>query len=338
MEKIKTVAYVPEHIEVEEAGENTVNVSIYPFETGYAVTLAHPLRRLLFNSTVGYAPTAVKIEGVNHEFDSLRGMLEDVAMFIINLKNMRFKINSDEDRVEVSYTIEGNREVKGADLTNDIVDVVNKDAYLCTVNEDAKLDFTIIVQKGIGYVPSEEIRDKFPNDFIAIDAFFTPVKRAVYNIEKVLVDDNPNYEKIVFTIETDGQVTPAAALKNSVEAMYAQMSIFNNLLDISGTTKSEAPKSIDGIESLVAKVDVLNLSARSSNCLSRADIEYVGELALMQEAEVRRLKNLGKKSLDEIKSVMADYGYPIDEELPSDIVSVLKEKIDELKANSKEGE
>ena len=337
MEKIKTSAYMPENIEVEEVAENTVKIYAYPFEAGYAVTLAHPLRRLLFNSTVGYAPTAVKIDGVTHEFDSLRGMLEDVAMFIINLKNIRFKINSDEDRVEVNYSFDGGREIKGSDLVNDVVSIINTDAHLCTINEDAKLEFSVVVQRGIGYVPSEDIRDDFASEYIAIDAFFTPVKRAVYDIEKVLVDDNPNFEKIVFTVETDGLVTPVEALKNSVEAMYAQMSIFNDVLDLTGVTPKETKKQVEGLDNLLSSIDVLNLSARSTNCLSRANIEYVGELALMKEAEVRTLKNLGKKSLDEIKSVMADYGYPVDEDLNLEISTALRLQIDELKSKTTEG-
>ncbi|EOH7740371.1 DNA-directed RNA polymerase subunit alpha, partial [Campylobacter jejuni] len=162
------------------------------------ITLAHPLRRLLYTSTIGYAPTAIHIDGVAHEFDSMRGMLEDVALFIINLKKLRFKLKSDSNKEIVEFSFKGPKEIYGKDLNNDQVEVVNTDAYLATINEDAELKFTLIIEKGIGYVPSEEIKELL-NDpkFIALDAFFTPVREATYDIEKVLFEDNPDYEKVV---------------------------------------------------------------------------------------------------------------------------------------------
>ena len=175
MRKITTSAHMPTEIKVENVSENVAKIIAYPFETGYAVTLAHPLRRLLYTSTVGFAPTAVKIEGVSHEFDSMRGMLEDVAAFIINLKGLRFKIKSDSKREVVEYVFKGPKEIYGKDLLNDVVEIVNPEGYLATINEDAELKFTLVVEKGIGYVPSEEIRDYVDGDFIALDAFFTPI-------------------------------------------------------------------------------------------------------------------------------------------------------------------
>ena len=174
MRKITTSAHMPTEIKVENVSENVAKIIAYPFETGYAVTLAHPLRRLLYTSTVGFAPTAVKIEGVSHEFDSMRGMLEDMAAFIINLKGLRFKIKGDSLREVVEYSFKGPKEIYGSDLNNDAVEIVNPSAYLATINEDADLKFTLIIEKGIGYVPSEEIRENLDADFIALDAFFTP--------------------------------------------------------------------------------------------------------------------------------------------------------------------
>ncbi|MBQ7270905.1 MAG: DNA-directed RNA polymerase subunit alpha, partial [Campylobacter sp.] len=243
MRKITTSAHMPTEIEVVNVSENVAKVIAYPFETGYGVTLAHPLRRLLFTSTVGFAPTAVKIEGVSHEFDSMRGMLEDVAAFIINLKALRFKIKGDSKREVVEYSFKGPKEIYGKDLTNDIVEIVNPDSYLATINEDAELKFSLVVEKGIGYVPSEEIRDYIDSDYIALDAFFTPVTKAVYDIENVFVEDNPDFEKIVFTITTDGQVSAIDAFKNALEAMYQQMSVFKGIvdIDISNTLGKQIP-------------------------------------------------------------------------------------------------
>ncbi len=335
MKKIATSPYIPTEIEIEEISENKAKIVAYPFESGFAITFAHPLRRLLLSSTVGYAPTALYIKGVSHEFDSVRGMFEDVAHFIINLKNIRFKIKSDEDIVELDYSFKGPKEIKGADLQNDQVEIITPDKYLATLNEDGSLNFTLIVQKGIGYIPSEDIREGLKEGFISLDAFFTPVRRAVYNIEKVLIEDNPNYEKIVFEIETDGQVTPIEAFKNALVVMYDQMAIFNKVLNLNIQPKIEHVDTKE-LNKLLRKIDDLELSVRSFNCLEKANIQYIGELALMSEQELKNLKNLGKKSLEEIKEVMSKEGYPIDQELPADMVKALSEKIKELKSKSSE--
>ncbi len=199
MKKFAETPFLPTEVEIEAISDNEAKISAYPFEDGFAITLAHPLRRLLLSSSVGYAPIAVKIEGASHEFDSLRGMLEDIAIFVINLKNIKFKINGDKEQVVVEYSFNGPREIRGEDLINSDVEVVSKDAHLATINSDCNLTFSVIIQKGIGYMPSEDIRDIVGADYIPIDAFFTPVKKVVYDIEKMLVEDNPNFEKAVFT-------------------------------------------------------------------------------------------------------------------------------------------
>ncbi len=325
---------MPTEIEVKNIAENIAQISAYPFESGFAITLAHPIRRLLYSSTVGFATTAVKIEGVTHEFDSIRGMVEDVALFIINLKNIRFKLKNDEKKAVINYSFTGPKEIRGEDLQNDEVEVVNPDAYLATINEDAELNFSIIVEKGIGYVPSEDIRD-LVDEYIAIDAFFTPVKKAVYDIQNILVEDNPNFEKIVFTVETDGQISPIDAFRNSLEAMQAQMSVFNSILDTEQSGVSESASGSIEIKKLLQPVAELNLSARSFNCLDRAEVKYIGELVLMSDTQIKSLKNLGKKSLEEIKNAMEEIGFPIGTELSEDAAGILKKKIENLKSESK---
>ena len=331
MRKITTSAYMPTEISVESISENVARITAYPFETGYAVTLAHPLRRLLYSSTVGFAATGVKIEGVSHEFDSMRGMLEDVAQFIINLKNIRFKLKNESEREVVEYSFKGPKEIKAGDLKNDVVDVVNPDAYLATINEDAELKFSVIIQKGIGYVPSEEIRDNTEEGYIALDAFFTPVKKAVYELVNVLVEDNPDYEKIIFTVTTDGQVGAIEAFKHAIASMYQQMSVFIGDLNIDVSAGLNAQASGSEHAKLLQSIEELNLSARSSNCLDKAEIRFIGELALMDENELKELKNLGKKSLDEIKAVMQEIGYPVGGDLGGG-KEQLKKKIADLKS------
>jgi DNA-directed RNA polymerase subunit alpha len=332
MKKFVDTPFLPTEVEIERISENSAKISAFPFESGYAITLAHPLRRLLMSSSVGYAPIAVKIDGAGHEFDSIRGMLEDIAVFIINLKNIKFKINSDEEQVEVEYSFDGAKEIIGSDLNNSEVEVFSPDAPVATINSDCNLTFKVIIQKGIGYMPSEDIREIVGTDYIPMDAFFTPVKKVVYDIEKMLVEDNPNFEKAVFTVETNGQISPVDAFKEAVTVMYSQMSVFNKVFDLSEVSVNESTEDTVELKDLIAKIEDLNLSARSFNSLDRSGIKFLGELVLMSEVEVKNIKNLGKKSFDEISEKLDSLGFPVDSTLPENIASALRKKLEQLKA------
>jgi len=324
---------MPTEVEVNEISANRAEIVAYPFESGYAVTLAHPLRRLILGSSIGYAPISIKIEGAAHEFDTIRGMHEDVAVFIINLKNIRFKIKDESDRVELNYSFSGHKEVTAQDLNNDQVEVVNGDLPLATLNEDAELNFTVVIARGIGYVPSEELREDVDPEAIALDAFFTPVRKANYKIEPVLVEDNPNFEKIVFDIETDAQIGPVEAFTNALEVMNKQLSVFNGVLDVD--ISSPAPRRSGDeseIKPFLQPVDSLGLSARSFNSLDRAGIKYLGELVLMSETEIKNIKNLGKKSLDEINECLVEHGFGPEFELAESTRANLVKKLEQLKA------
>ena len=332
MKKFADTPFLPTEVEIETISDNEAKISAYPFESGFAITLAHPLRRLLLSSSVGYAPIAVKIEGASHEFDSLRGMLEDIAIFIINLKNIKFKINSEAEQVVVEYSFDGPKEIKGEDLINSDVEVVSPDVHLATINADCNLTFSVIIQKGIGYMPSEDTRDIVGPDYIPVDAFFTPVKKVVYGIEKMLVEDNPNFEKAVFNVQTNGQISPITAFKEAVSVMYAQMSVFNKVFDLSEVTVSDAGEEPVELKDLVIKIDDLNLSARSFNSLDRAGLKFLGELVLMSEVEVKNIKNLGKKSYDEIAEKLESLSFPVEDTLPENVASALRRKLEQLKA------
>ncbi len=336
MKKIKVTPSLPEHVEVNEIGENRSEVIAYPFENGYAITLAHPLRRLILGSSVGYAPISVKIEGASHEFDSIRGMHEDVAVFIINLKNIRFKLPKGVQRAKLNYKFSGTRNIIASDLITDEVDVVNPDAFLATLNEDAELNFTVVVAKGLGYVQSEDLKDEIDIDAIALDAFFTPVKKANYRIDNVLVEDNPNYEKIIFDIETDGQISPVDAFTNALETMYKQLSVFNGVLDVEiNATPVKRTTDDSELKPYLEQIDSLGLSARSFNSLDRSGIQYIGELVLMSANEIKNIKNLGRKSLDEIAECLDNLGYGEDFELQDSTRATLVKKIEQLKESSK---
>ncbi|RRS32882.1 MAG: DNA-directed RNA polymerase subunit alpha [Epsilonproteobacteria bacterium (ex Lamellibrachia satsuma)] len=333
MRKIKVAPFMPTEVEVNEISENHAEIIAYPFESGYAVTLAHPLRRLILGSSIGYAPISVKIEGAAHEFDTIRGMHEDVAVFIINLKNIRFKIKDDSDRVELKYSFSGYKEVTAQDLNNDQIEIVNGDLPLATLNEDAELNFTVVISKGIGYVPSEDLRDDVDPSAIALDAFFTPVRKANYKIEPVLVEDNPNFEKITFDIETDAQIGPVEAFTNALEVMNKQLSVFSGVLDVDISATPVKRNSDDSeLKPFMQTVDSLGLSARSFNSLDRAGLKFLGELVLMSENEIKNIKNLGKKSLDEINECLVEHGFGSDFELADVTRANLVKKIEQLKA------
>jgi DNA-directed RNA polymerase subunit alpha len=330
MNKIKTKLLIPNKLNVDVKG-NKAKVEIYPFERGYGITLAHPIRRVLLASTVGYAPVAIKIDGISHEFDSIKGVFEDVATFIINLKNVRFKIkDSSKDEIEVNYTFVGPKELYGKDLNNDDVEVVVPDEYMITLNEDARLNFSLIIKKGMGFVPSENIRDDIPNGYIALDAFFSPIKNAIYEIENILVEDETDFEKVVFTIETDGQIAPDDALRDAVNKLFGQFAIFTEKFDL--VQEVEFEETLDEkYKILTDSIDSLNLRSRSYNCLEKDGIKFIGELVLMGSNEIAKIKNLGKKSLDEITEKLDSLGFNLNEPLSENVKKLLQKEIEKLK-------
>jgi DNA-directed RNA polymerase subunit alpha len=208
---------------------------------------------------------------------------------------------------------------------------VNKDVVLANLNEDGELNFTIEIAKGMGYVPSEDLREDVDSNSIALDAFFTPVKKANYKIENILVEDSADFEKIIFDIETDGQISPIDAFSNALETMNAQLSIFQKVLDLNFDTGIANESSNNEFKNFLITVDSLGLSARSFNSLDRAGIKYLGEIVLMDENELKNIKNLGKRSLEEIKDVLAEHGFGEDFELTQEMRVALSKKIKQLK-------
>ncbi|WP_024787459.1 MULTISPECIES: DNA-directed RNA polymerase subunit alpha [unclassified Lebetimonas] len=328
MNKIKTEVIVPSEVSYKEE-ENKANIEIYPFEAGFGVSVAHPIRRVLIASTPGFAPVAMKIEGVKHEFDSLKGMLEDVASFIINIKNIRFKLKEGDEAV-VDYHFVGPKEIKGADLENDKIEIVTPESYIATLNEEGELKLTLIIKRGMGFVAVENFRDSLPEGFIGLDAYFSPIKKVVYNIENILVEDDPNFEKVIFEIETDGQISPIEAFKNAIDAYLKQFSIFTKEFNIETKTAKNVILD-DTYDILFEPIEGLNLRSRSFNALDRAGIKYVGELVLMGKEKIANIKNLGAKSLEEIFDKLDEIGFSINKTLPLEIKKVIEEKLSKLK-------
>lgn len=331
MKTIKTTPYIPTDISAEEIGKNRIRITVYPFESGYAVTFAHPIRRLLMSSSVGFAPIGFQIDGVAHEFDSIRGVVEDVSQLVVNLKNIQFLISdkSDPEPLKLSYNFKGPKNLQAIHFAQEGIDVTNPDLHIATINEGAELNLTILVQNGIGYVPSEDIRGILPSGFIPLDAFFTPVKHVTYNIESVLVEDNPNFEKIIFDIETNGQIEPMQAFRNAIMVMHSQISVFGADLSLEApafSSKTGIEESTE-LKNLLIRIDSLNLSARCFNCLDRAEIRYIGELVMMEENALKDIKNLGKKSYDEITEKMEELGYPVGTRLSDNLIVMFEKKI-----------
>jgi DNA-directed RNA polymerase subunit alpha len=336
MHKIKTELTLPDKVEVKESTDRRVVLEISPFEAGFGVTFAHPIRRTLIAASIGYAPVGIKIEGVRHEFDTIRGMLEDVANFIINLKSVRFKFKNPSDKeLILKYRFEGPKVVTGADFINEAVDVVNPEEYVATLNEEAVLEFSLLIKKGMGYVPVENFRDDLPEGFIGIDAYFSPVKRVRYQIENILREDNPNFEKVIFEVEGDGQRDPLELFKEAVDNFLKH---FIGVSQKFGLRVIETGKVELGPEYdiLFETIDKMNLRSRSYNSLDRAGIKFIGELVLKGKEEIANIKNLGQKSLEEIIDKLEEIGFPVTKVLPAEIRAAIEEKINKLKGATDE--
>ena len=319
-----------------------LKITLFPFSSGYAITLAHPIRRLIMNSTPGYAPIAVKIEGADHEFDNILGMLEDVAIFIMNLKSIRFKLK-DESQTEatIDYSFSGHCEILAQDLDNDQVAITTPEQHLATLNHDGNLNFSLIIKKGIGYVASEDFRDELEEHFIPIDAFFSPVKKAIYHIEKMLVKDDASFEKVSFEIITDGQITPVEAFKNAVTNMNAQMGVFRKIVNldtaIAHESKPLSEQEDNDIQPLLVPIEELNLSARSFNSLDKNHIRFLGQIIIMTDSQLKGIKNLGKKSYEEIIQKVKEYNFSMNyhltpakrKRLDAEVIQVTGSSIDE---------
>jgi len=259
-------------------------------------------------------------------------MLEDISDFILNLKEIRFRLTGDVTEAEINYSFAGPCTITGKDLTNSEVEVVTPEAALATLNEDATLNFSIKIAQGIGYVASEDTYETLEDGYIALDAYFTPVRSATYKIENVLVEDNPNFERVVLNIRTDGQISPVDAFRNSLEVMYAQLAVFNSEISIKAPATIERVEESADLKKLSTNIDSLGLSARSFNCLDRSSIKLIGEIVLMSTNDLKNVKNLGKKSYDEIVEKIQEFGYSVGADLPDEVSSALKKKIEALQA------
>ncbi|MBL0282662.1 MAG: DNA-directed RNA polymerase subunit alpha [Zoogloea sp.] len=299
----------PRIIEVQNVSPVHARVTMEPFERGFGHTLGNALRRILLSSLPGYAPTEVSIEGVLHEYSTLDGVREDVVDLLLNLKGVVLKLHG---RAEATLSLvkTGEGVVTAADIeVSHDVEVINPDHVLAHLAPGGKLDLQIKVEQGRGYVPGNQrpaAGDTKAIGRIVLDASFSPVRRVSYSVESARVEQRTDLDRLVLDIETNGAVDPEEAVRFAARVLMDQLSVF---ADLEGTpTAVEAPKApaIDPI--LLRPVDDLELTVRSANCLKAENIYYIGDLIQRTETELLKTPNLGRKSLNEIKEVLASRG------------------------------
>jgi DNA-directed RNA polymerase subunit alpha len=303
----------PKTINVEQLSTNRAKVTLEPFERGYGHTLGNALRRVLLSSMTGHAPTEVTIAGVVHEYSSIDGVQEDVVNMLLNLKGVVFKLHN-RDEVTLSLRKDGEGLVTAADIqTPHDVEIVNPGHVIATLSAGAKLDMQIKVEKGRGYVPGSLRRnDDQARSLgrIVLDASFSPVKRVSYTVESARVEQRTDLDKLVLEIETNGSIGPEEAVRASAKILVEQLAVFAQLegveLSAFDAPSQRSSQQFDPI--LLRPVDELELTVRSANCLKAENIYYIGDLIQRTENELLKTPNLGRKSLNEIKEVLASRG------------------------------
>lgn len=303
----------PKAIQVESLGQNRAKVTLEPFERGYGHTLGNALRRVLLSSMVGYAPTEVTIAGVLHEYSAIDGVQEDVVHIMLNLKGVVFRLHN-RDEVTLVLRKDGEGVVTAADIqTPHDVEIINPDHVISNLSKGGKLDVQIKVEKGRGYVPGTMRRyGEEPTKSIGrilLDASFSPVVRVSYTVESARVEQRTDLDKLVMEIHTNGAISPEESIRSAAKILVEQLAVFAQLegSEIAAFTEPlQNSAQFDPI--LLRPVDELELTVRSANCLKAENIYYIGDLIQRTETELLKTPNLGRKSLNEIKEVLASRG------------------------------
>lgn len=281
-----------------------------PLERGFGLTIGNGLRRILLSSLQGVAVTAVRIDGVLHEFSTMDDVTEDVADIILNIKELRFKLYVEGPK---TVTIEkaGPGDVTGADIqVDDTVEVLNPSQHICTLGKGNTFRAELRLEYGKGYVPSEQLkREDLPAGVIPVDCFFSPIRKVNYNVSHARVGQHTDYDRLDLEVHTDGSVRPEDAVAYASKILKDQLNIFINFDETLEPEVTEPVVEQEKInDNLYRTVDELELSVRSANCLQNAGIKYIGELVQKTEAEMLKTKNFGRKSLNEIKEILGEMG------------------------------
>ncbi len=301
----------PKGFEIEKETQTSeyAKFIIKPLEKGFGVTLGNSLRRILLSSMMGSAVSAVKFEGVLHEFSTLPDVLEDVADIILNLKQVRFRQYS-PDTFTLKINKKGPGIVTAADIsTNDKIEILNPNQHIATLGNNANFNCELIVSFGRGYTPVELRSEQLPVGYIAIDCLHSPIRKVNYAVTNARVGQRTDYDSLVFEVWTDGSLKPEESISLASKILKEQLQIFltfDESLEPTEESKMVGNSSLN--ENLFRSVDDLELSVRSANCLKNANIRFIGELVVRSEAEMLKTKNFGRKSLNEIKEILTEMG------------------------------
>jgi len=314
----------PDKVIMIEADSTFGKFEFRPLEPGYGITVGNSLRRILLSSLEGYAITTVKFEGIDHEFSTIKGVIQDVTEIILNLKQIRFKKQiEDIENEKILVNITGKDEFKAGDLSKFLnsFEILNPDHVICQMEKDVKLQMEININKGRGYVPSEEnmpIETEF--GVIALDSIFTPIKNVKYSVENYRVEQKTDYEKLIFEIQTDGSIHPKDALKEAAKILIYHFMLFSDEKITLDSDEKFANEEFDEEilhmrQLLKTKLVDLDLSVRALNCLKAAEVDTLGDLVKYNKNDLLKFRNFGKKSLteldDKLKSMNLTFGMDI---------------------------
>jgi DNA-directed RNA polymerase subunit alpha len=301
----------PKQLEVDEKTLTSTYGKFYaePFERGFGQTIGNSLRRILLSSLMGASIVAVRMKGILHEFSTIPGVTEDVTDIILNLKEVRLRLNDGEQHT-LKVEAKGPATVLAKDITGSAnVEILNPEQKIATLSRDAKLDMELVAKLGRGYVPAEKNREEgAPVDTVFIDAIFSPVQKVNFTVTNARLGQRTDYDRVVFEVVTDGSVKPDDAMAYAAKILQDQVSIFVNFQDEPQQERRDDRPSIPLNDNLFRSVDELEFSVRSQNCLQNADIKYIGELVQKSEQEMLKTKNFGHKSLNEIKEILREMG------------------------------
>jgi DNA-directed RNA polymerase subunit alpha len=301
----------PEKLDVEHGSDpkRVATVVAEPLERGFGMTLGNAVRRVLLSSLQGAAVTAVQIDGVLHEFSSIPGVREDVTDIVLNIKQLALRMHGEGPK-RMMVTATGPGEVKAGQIqTGHDIEVMNPDLVICTLDDGAKLGMELTVNLGKGYVPAAANRpEDAPIGLIPVDAIYSPVRRVSYKVEPTRVGQVTDYDRLLLQVETNGAVTPEDSVALAARILQDQLQLFINFDEPQLARADEVEDNLPFNRNLLRKVDELELSVRSANCLKNDNIIYIGDLVQKSEQEMLRTPNFGRKSLNEIKEVLANMG------------------------------
>jgi DNA-directed RNA polymerase subunit alpha len=325
----------PKQLSVEPGDDpkRVATVVAEPLERGFGLTLGNALRRVLLSSLQGAAITSMQIEGVLHEFSSIPGVLEDVTDIVLNVKSIDLRMYGDVPK-KMRLRANGPGEVHaGAIETGHDIDIMNPDLVICTLESGAKIAMELTVEVGKGYVPATQNRpEDAPIGLIPVDALFSPVRKVSYRVENTRVGQVTDYDRLALRVETNGAVTPEDSVALAARILQDQLQLFINFEEPRHPSEEVRPSELPFNKNLLRKVDELELSVRSANCLKNDNIVYIGDLVQKSEAEMLRTPNFGRKSLNEIKEVLAQMGLHLGMEIPNwppENIEELAKRLDE---------